>query len=174
MKLILSFVVSLFIVTTLSANCGMKGAHNTQGQEIKCDKEDCSKKQMKKEHCKMEMKKNSNKMAGSCGAGKCGAGMKKQASCGTGKCGSAMKKAKCDMPKCDMKMAKKHQDMKSKCDCKNDGNCKCKASGKAECKCEKKEMKKDSKFCGCGMTKESCKEMMSYCKFRDGEKKDKK
>ncbi len=100
-----------------------------------------------------------------------------------GKCGmqnTQMSKQKCDMSNCKMK------DSKTKESC-NSGKCgagKCGADMKKntkynytndakclykdECNCSSK---KDDLMCGCGMTKESCKKMMPYCKFRDGEKK---
>lgn len=79
MKLILSFILSLFIATSLSANCGKCDMKNMQaeaksGQYCKmhkkenCTKEDCKYKKMKQHYdmdakkakcdCKNEMKKS--------------------------------------------------------------------------------------------------------------------
>ena len=164
MKLLWTFIISLLVATTLSANCGkcdMKGMQKAPQEQMNCkmhkekmQKKDCNKENCaKKQNCKMGMKKE-----GSCGNGKCGAAMNKnemagnagekmQGSCGAGKCGASMKKGSCGQGKCggNMKM-KKHCNMK-----------------KSE----------ETKNCGCGMTVKDCKEMMSYCKFRDGEKKSK-
>lgn len=118
MKLILGFLASLFLVTTLSANCG------------KCDMKGMQKESTGKS-CKMHNNKD----------------MKK----------SSCKKENCDHKKCEMKKDKSGDKMKKgHCDMKNH-----------------KDMKKDAKKCGCGMTVESCKKMMPHCEFRDkAEKKE--
>ncbi len=76
------------------------------------------------------------------------------------KCACGMAKSECKMGS-DCKMMEE----KPACDCKKGADCKCEASGK-ECKCGSKNDVKAPK-CGCGMTVESCKEMMPSCKYRD-------
>jgi hypothetical protein len=76
------------------------------------------------------------------------------------KCDYAMKKTEGEMSSHCKMMSEKPA-----CDCKNGSACTCKASGK-ECKCGAKSDVKAAK-CGCGMTIESCKEMMPSCKYRD-------
>lgn len=72
-------------------------------------------------------------------------------------------KVKVEKPACACKVEK------GSCDCKPKCNCSEKPSKmkKEHCSIDSKSIKHDAKKCGCGMSIQSCKDMMPHCKYRD-------
>lgn len=159
MKIVLSFIISLFFAATLIANCGN---HMDQGDNSNMD---CQK------NCQMKMQKQSKKSCENCD---CKMKQSSEKNCKMDNCNKQncqkMAKANCDMQKnCNMKQNCNHHKIS------NDQNKYCKMK-KTACmnhgtKNPNSDLKKkDVKYSGCGMSVEKCKEMMPYCEFRDGKK----
>lgn len=140
-KIFLGFILSLFLVSTISASNHGNGMHKHMDAKKSCmmkneknhkctDK--CDYKKEMKSHCKIDAKKSMCK----CQEGeKCTCKVDGKAKCD---CKKQMKKEyKCD-GSCDYKKKMKQDtsmDKKAaKCDCKNSGECTCKGN----CKCSKK------------------------------------